>query len=395
MVCDMKTISSTHQEHNVTTVGFVRRGYSAAGGAEAYLKRLAAGLLARGYRVVLLGTGAWPVEAWPGGEVVTFANRSLHEFSKQVLESKKKYNLDLLFSLERVPGCDIFRAGDGVHAAWLEHRKKRESFLKRWFSSWMPRHRAIMAMERQLFAPQASTLIIANSEMVAQEIERYFSFPKAQVRVIPNGVPPVKELTQEERRGAREIFGIGEREFVVLFVGSGWRRKGLKIAMDAVEKRISTQQAHDRPMRLYVAGRGRRPSTPSKAVRFLGPVKKMELLYSAADLFILPTLYDPFSNASLEALAAGLPVMTTRSNGSSEIIEDGVHGSLVDDPSDVDAFARAISFWNERLNSDDATKTREACRRLGAFFSMERNIESTLEVLEEALVKRSVAKVSH
>jgi len=372
----------------------VRRGYSATGGAEAYLKRLAAGLLARGYRVVLLGTGAWPVEAWPGGEVVTFANRSLHEFSKQVLESKKQHNLDLLFSLERVPRCDIFRAGDGVHAAWLEHRKKRESFLKRWFSSWIPRHRAIIAMERKLFAPQVSTLVIANSAMVAQEIERYFLFPKAQVRVIPNGVPPVKTLTQEEHRGAREIFGMGEREFVILFVGSGWRRKGLEIAMEAVE-RISTQQAHDRPMRLYVAGRGRMSSAPSKTVCFLGPVKKMELLYSAADLFILPTLYDPFSNASLEALAAGLPVVTTRSNGSSEIIEEGVHGSLVDDPSDVDAFTCAISFWNERLNSDDATKTREACRRLGAFFSMERNLESTLKVLEEALVKRSVEKVSH
>jgi UDP-glucose:(heptosyl)LPS alpha-1,3-glucosyltransferase len=391
----MKTIPITHQEHNVTTVGFIRRGYSSTGGAEAYLKRLAAGLLAQGYRVVLLGTGAWPVEAWPGGEVVTLANRSLHEFSKQVLESKKKYNLDLLFSLERVPGCDIFRAGDGVHAAWLAHRKRREFFLKSWFSSWMPRHRSIMAMEHQLFAPQESTLIIANSAMVAQEIEHYFSFPKAQVRVIPNGVPPMKALTQQERRGAREIFGMREREFVVLFVGSGWRRKGLEIAIAAVDKMISTQQAHDRPVCLYVAGRGRRPSNPSKAVRFLGPIKKMELLYSAADLFILPTLYDPFSNASLEALVAGLPVITTRSNGSSEIIEEGVHGSLVDDPSDVEAFARAISCWHKRLNGDDATKTRETCRRLGASFSMERNIESTMEVLEEALVNRSLEKVSH
>src|SRR4051812_2411837 len=113
-----------------SSIGFLRRGYSASGGAEAYLKRLAEGLRTRGYRVVLLGNGEWPAEAWPGGEVVVVSRSSLKNFAKQGPKYKKKRSVDLLFSLERVPGCDIFRAGDGLHVAWLRHRKKREPHWK-------------------------------------------------------------------------------------------------------------------------------------------------------------------------------------------------------------------------------------------------------------------------
>ncbi|MCF7729878.1 MAG: glycosyltransferase, partial [Chthoniobacterales bacterium] len=125
-----------------------------------------------------------------------------------------------------------------------------------------------------------------------------------------------------------------------------------------------------------------------------GPIKKMELLYAASDLFILPTLYDPFANASLEALVMGLPVITTSANGCSELIEEGVHGSVIQDPNNVQAFYEALSLWQKKLLSEDAPQIRDACRKRGASFNMERNLHQTIEVMEEVLAKHSLEEGS-
>jgi glycosyltransferase involved in cell wall biosynthesis len=84
-------------------------------------------------------------------------------------------------------------------------------------------------------------------------------------------------------------------------------------------------------------------------------------IYAAADIFILPTIYDPFSNACLEAVACGIPVITTRSNGFSEIIADGVHGSIVDSANDVAALRDAIRFWSDAARRATARSTNSEC----------------------------------
>jgi UDP-glucose:(heptosyl)LPS alpha-1,3-glucosyltransferase len=101
-------------------------------------------------------------------------------------------------------------------------------------------------------------------------------------------------------------------------------------------------------------------------------------LYAAADIFILPTIYDPFSNACLEALACGLPVITTRSNGFTEIIEDGVHGSIIDDPSKLIGLRDAIRFWSDpfRRNTARVTNAQRASE-----FDISKNVAQTLEIL--------------
>jgi UDP-glucose:(heptosyl)LPS alpha-1,3-glucosyltransferase len=113
-------------------------------------------------------------------------------------------------------------------------------------------------------------------------------------------------------------------------------------------------------------------------VQFLGEVADMLRVYAAADIFILPTIYDPFSNACLEALACGLPVITTRSNGFGEIIESGVHGSIVDQPGDLLALRDAIRFWSDSSRRAAARSTNV---QLAAQFDISRNIDETLAVL--------------
>ena len=104
-------------------------------------------------------------------------------------------------------------------------------------------------------------------------------------------------------------------------------------------------------------------------------------LYAAADIFILPTIYDPFSNACLEALACGLPVITTRANGFSEIIEDGVHGSIVDCANDLVGLREALWFWSDAARSAAVRSTNIQC---AAQFDISGNVARTLEILIQA-----------
>src|SRR5262249_26430916 len=142
----------------------------------------------------------------------------------------------------------------------------------------------------------------------------------------------------------------------LLFVGSGWERKGLLFAIEAMAL-CKNQQ-----MQLVVAGRGDARAYRTTRLRFwredpvhfLGEVADLVPVYAAADIFILPTIYDPFSNACLEALANGLPVITTRSNGFSEIIEDSVHGSIVDNPANLIGLRDAIHLWLDPARRDAA-----------------------------------------
>jgi len=142
-------------------------------------------------------------------------------------------------------------------------------------------------------------------------------------------------------------------------------------------------------MRLLVAGRGDpRPYKTTRLrfwrenpVQFLGEVADLVPVYAAADVFILPTIYDPFSNACLEALACGLPVITTRSNGFSEIIEDGIHGSVVEDPGNLIGLRDAIRFWSDPSQRDAA---RSANIQRALQFDISRNVAQTLEILTRA-----------
>jgi UDP-glucose:(heptosyl)LPS alpha-1,3-glucosyltransferase len=132
--------------------------------------------------------------------------------------------------------------------------------------------------------------------------------------------------------------------------------------------------------KLIVAGRGRPPSRPAADSVFLGPQRDVRPVLAAADVFILPTVYDPFSNACLEALAMGRPVITTRSNGCSEILREGVNGSVVESANDIAGLAAALRFWQQEGRAAAAA---DACRVAAAQCSLAENVRRTLEILEK------------
>ena len=294
---------------------------------------------------------------------------------------RAQFPFDILFSLERVWSCDVYRAGDGVHRAWLERRRKFELPLKRFVRSLSSKHQDLLRLEQSLFSGGNAKRVIAGSQMVKDEIVNLYGYPADKIDIIRNGVPLKKfRFDPELREKSREELNLKPDQIALLFAGSGWERKGLLFAMEAAAL------YKNRKMRLLVAGRGNARLYKTRRLRFwreepvqfLGEVADMLRVYSAADIFILPTMYDPFSNACLEALACGLPVITTCSNGFSEIIENGVHGSIVDHAGDLLALRDAIRLWSDPSRRAAARSTNS---QLAAQFDISQNINETLAIL--------------
>ncbi|MDQ3624189.1 MAG: glycosyltransferase family 4 protein [Verrucomicrobiota bacterium] len=354
------------------TIGLVRRGYSETGGAEAYLKRFAEAAAAAGHGCVLFATEDWPAQSWPG-KIVRIGRPSPRGFADGLEALRPREHCDFLFSLDRVWHCDAYRAGDGVHAVWLQRRAEHEPFWKPWLRGFSGKHRALLELEARLLGETGARLVIANSQMVKREIEQQFAYPAERVRVVYNGVPAFAEAPHSREWVRREL-GLSETDYVLLFAGSGWERKGLRFAIEAIAAAARVRPA------LVVVGRGTTRVLPrSERVRFLGPVPRIAPYLAAADAFLLPTLYDPFSNACLEAVAAGLPVITTRYNGFAEIIEPGLEGEIIDEPRDVNGLAGAVAAW---ALPERRAAVRRRLQEKAAHFSIEENARQTLELIQ-------------
>jgi Glycosyltransferase len=358
------------------TILFVRRGYSQTGGAEAYLKRLARGVLDAGHTAQLVTTKDWPQNEWPFGTLHSFACQSAIAFANAFEQARARIPCDVVMSLERVWNCDVYRAGDGVHRAWLDRRHNFASPFSNFFRHFNFKHDRVLRLEESLLRDRGAGGIIANSQMIKNEIVALYNYPAEKIDIVGNGVP-VSEFRRAaaEREQSRAAFALAADEIAVLFAGSGWERKGLRFAIKAIEA------CPDSKLRLFVAGRGNRGRYNSSRAQFLGTVVDLPLVYAAADIFILPTIYDPFSNACLEALACGLPVITTRDNGFSEIIEDGVHGSIVDCANDIVGLRDAIRFWSDAARRAMVRSTNMQC---AAQFDISKNVARTLEILVQA-----------
>src|SRR5438094_3765265 len=332
------------------SIAFVRRGYSPTGGAETYLKRLAPGVIEAGHNVQLIATNEWPEDQWPFGSVTRLRAESVIGFADELEQIRPRLDCGVLVSLERIWSCDVYRAGDGVHRAWLARRRNFELPLKQFVRALNRKHRDLLQLEESLLADRKAARVIVASKMVKDEIVDLYAYPPGNIDIVRNGVPVDRfRFDLELREKAREDLKLRPDQIALLFAGSGWERKGLLFAIQAMALCKNTK------MRLLVAGRGNEMLYKTKRLRFwreepvqfLGEVADISRVYAAADIFILPTIYDPFSNACLEALACGLPVITTGSNGFSEIIEDAVHGSIVNHAGHLVGFRDAIRFWTD------------------------------------------------
>lgn len=376
-------------------LAFVRRAYRSDGGAERFLGLLMERLTQKGHEVHLFaerwagtkGSGivVHRVPVLPGPSFVqTFS------FALGVADLLKAFPCDLVHSFERILAADLYRAGDGCHREWLVQRRTSEP-LFRWGLHWVnPFHLVALAFESRLFAGGAR-LIVANSKKGKEEIIRHYGTPAERIEVLYNGVD-LQRFRFEDRKKVRERvrgrWGIGLDEILLLFVGSGFTRKGLWSLVEALS--LVVERAPGVKVCLLVVGRGKRVPYQRLARKlgiedrllFAGVVNGVQDLYVAADLFALPTLYDPFSNASLEAMAAGVPVITSRMNGASELIDGGRGGAVLQDPTDPAELAgHLLRFLDRDLR---AILGREALE-IAQAFAIDAHVERLLGLYDRLL----------
>jgi UDP-glucose:(heptosyl)LPS alpha-1,3-glucosyltransferase len=355
-------------------LALVRQRYSAYGGAERFIERALAALGGQGVAVTVLAR-EWIGD--PGGVVRCdpfHIGRLWRDwsFARAVCREVARRPFDLVQSHERIACCDIYRAGDGVHAQWLENRRAALGPLGRFGLALNPYHRYVLAAERRLFASPRLRAVICNSRMVREEIRVRFGTPEAKLHVIYNGIDLQAfhpRLREAHRLPMREKLGVPQQAPVYLFVGAGFERKGVFRLIEAFAR------SRRRDSHLVVVGRDKAQARAERLasslgiasrVHFAGAQEDVRPWYGAADSFVLPSLYDPFPNAALEAMACGLPVVVTPQCGTAELIDEGVSGFVVEALA-VDALADRLA----RLDVPTAHEMGHSARKRAEEFSLQ------------------------
>ncbi len=334
-------------------LAIIRQRYTPYGGAERFVERALAALIREGAEVTLI-TRNWegaPQEGFiqkicdPAYSRL-FGGRSARDRSfaacARLAMSEGRY--DITQSHERIPGCMIFRAG--------------------MITRFSPFHRNILKQEAAMLASPALKAVICNSVLVRNEMQRYYDVPESKLVVIENGVDLESfhpRLSGEWREKQRFALGIAADTPVFLFVGSGFERKGMPQLLSALAG-MTMQQAH-----LVVVGQDRQLSACQRhaeklglgsRVHFVGPQQDVRPYYGMADAFVLPTRYDPMPNAALEAMASGLPIITSLTCGIAARVSAGENG-FVCDALDIKQLATHL----DQLAAPGKAETMRACAR--------------------------------
>ncbi|MBP2169114.1 UDP-glucose:(heptosyl)LPS alpha-1,3-glucosyltransferase [Erwinia toletana] len=273
----------------------------------------------------------------------------------------QRENFDIVQSHERIAGCDIYRAGDGVHQRWLELRSR---LLPTWRQKLLMNnryHRYVMGAERAMYQAPELKAVICNAQMVKQEIIERFGVASDKIHVIYNAINTTQFIPADEadRLLLRQKLGLPSNATLLIYVGSGFERKGLAAAIRAIAdtNRYLVVVGKDKAEKQY-----RALATElgcSDRVFFAGMQSDTRPWYQVADGLLLPTLYDPFPNVILEAMACGLPVITSTTCGGSEFIRPGENG-YVCDALDIAALRDAVMALPEHaIGSSMAGHARE------------------------------------
>ena len=375
--------------NNQYDILIVRQKYTPYGGAERFVSRALDSLVKRGLSVAVMSR-RWADDT-PYSALVCnpfYLGRLWRDasFAKAVCQKLANYKT-IVQSHERIVCCDIYRAGDGVHREWLKQRARSRPPLLRWLEQISPYHRYVKQAEKRLFESDRLKWVICNSHMVAEELKLWFGLADSKIRVIHSGVDTEAFYPglNKHREEIKERYNIGSFSQIMLFVGSGFERKGLRSAIIALSKttglvllvvgKDSSQWRFKRLAQHYGV---------EKRVIFAGPQQDVRHFYGAADAFVLPTLYDPFPNVVLEAMACGLPVMTSSKSGAVDIIEKGRNGYLCD-ALDVDTLALQMMA----LQEDDRLKQKlgDAARQTVLNMTLDNMAEQYSALYEEVLSK--------
>lgn len=266
--------------------------------------------------------------------VTSAAGRLLREYAIDVIHAHDwlvAYAAATLKEIWEIPVVATIHATEyGRHQGWLPEPMNRLIHQVEWWLTYEARR------------------VITCSRYMREQVERIFELPPAKVDVVPNGVDPKDfEVDARQVRAFRASL-TPPHTSMVLFAGRLEYEKGVQTVLDALR-----QVQHEvGPTRLFVAGVGTYSQALRRRVRELGleadvrftgflEDHELRLHYAAADVAVVPSIYEPFGLVAVEAMACGTPVIVADTGGLREIVTEG--SGLTVPPEDAEALAAALT----------------------------------------------------
>ena len=339
----------------MTKICILKRNFTSLGGLEKYTLKIAQAFAKRQGNVTIL-TESPLAQADPSLSFVSFPSkrllgwRKIQEFDENVTRYLEKHPFDLILGMDRNKHPTHIRAGNGVHAAYLKQRTLTDPFLKRITAPLNPLNRLILHIEKESFESPELRVLFTNSHMVKAEVLTHYNTPPEKIEVIHNGVE-WKEMDKdfntwiESKSRLSMSLKLDPSTFHFLFIGNGYERKGLRPLLHA----LSLLKKRD--FHLSVVGKDK--NSPyyehlasqlglKNHVTFFGQRKDVRSFYQFSDCLVIPSYYDPFANVTVEALAMGLFVISSKHNGGSEILKSSM-GTIIPSLSDKESFAASLT----------------------------------------------------
>lgn len=377
-----------------------------AGGAESYAVELAKTLVREGWEAHLYGH-SWDGE--PQGAIFHRIRRlprvfppSLRLMSFALSHSRlvRQERFDVIVGFGATIVMNVYQSHGGVHVLTTKRksaviRNPALRMLKTAIAYCTPKHAARRWIESAPFRMGQRPIIVAISDLVAADMTEYFRVPRNEIRLLYNGI----DLNRFGRRDAglretlRKDMGVGAKT-VFLFMSYDLKKKGAHTLVEA--SGILRDRFGKAAFEVFFVGGMPYPALSRRitrlrlddTVKFLGPTDNPERMYAASDVFVLPTYYDACSLVVFEAMAAGLPCITSAHNGAAGIIHHGEDGFVLSDPTDSEELASAMA---RLLDCDFRERAAEAATRTVSRYSLEANHGEMIRIFEEAAGTRTVS----
>ncbi|HEY8748893.1 MAG TPA: glycosyltransferase family 4 protein [Tepidisphaeraceae bacterium] len=367
----------------------------ARGGAERYTVDLAHGLRERGHGVSVVAStfdGAMQaddvqLEALGATRAGRYAN-FIDKLERHLDEAK----YDVVHAMLPVPRCDVYHPHAGIAVEAIESGHfKHQSALKRALAKagtqFNRRRQRFATVERELLTGARAPVVLCLSEYIKAVVRRHYDLPDGKMATLFNAVDLRKFDPLALPQSGNEIrkrLGISGDKVIALMIAQDFARKGLKEAI------VALALLKDARLVLVVVGKedpgvyrqlARREGVEDRVI-FAGPTSDPYSFYSAADFFVLPTRHDPCSLVVLEALAMGLPVISTTFNGACEIMTEGREGYVLKEPGDVSTLAGAMG---RLMDLEIRKRMSRASLELRPVLSYEKHLERLLGIYRESV----------
>ena len=375
------------------------------GGCETYIAALARRLVSDGHAVHLYAC-RWDADALPPNlhyhpiklpRVPRFLRPWC--FSAACARALDSAGHHVSIGFDKIWGPDILYPQGGLYAASAEHNLLKHPHpltrhLVQLLKLFDVTHWSYSLLERRQYLGRQRPLVIAISNMVQRHFQQHYGIRPEDLRVvrIATDLNRFDERDRPRRRlEARREWGLRPEETVALFAGMNYRLKGLEPLLKSI--RLVPREAR---FRLLVAGGTQTRKFErlawrlgvSDRVRFIGYCADMRSAYFAADFFVHPTFYDPCSHVIPEAMACGLPVITTRYNGATELMNAPREGFVIDDPHDHEKLASCLK---QLLDPGRRLACAQAARKTAVQWTFEHHYRQMLAVFNEAAARKKAA----